>query len=411
MIMREAIFFKFNKDKLINILITLQIVLCIYYIYSFISIINFKDDYIKLYEKSYPVENGLLVNFVPAQLNNSDVDIEKILKTLDKNNISYGIMLNNSEEKYKIPVEELNILPSDLISKCEYAPMQPSSIINPWKVNFEQLKFNQNKIIGNVNKEVWNIDNDHIPIVVGKNFNKKLNIGQKFNYNNQDYIIVGMFDDEILYTTYYDTVLSAIEVSGSFMIPTSPKDFKRDNELQSYDYEPITIYGYNNGNSIKIEDLNYILKDYINLIQISDYKKDLNWFMDEIHYEILRKIIKTSIITILTTALLIISMTFKLLMNKDKIGVMYSVGLSKREIFKTYLREFIVFILISITLSFIVVNRFGRFSFRYFMIYNKILYWCLALILLILLIIICLIIIFNKLNKMTPKDIMKGFIE
>ncbi|MDQ0148116.1 ABC-type antimicrobial peptide transport system permease subunit [Eubacterium multiforme] len=396
---------------MINILITLQLVLCIYYIYSFISIISFKDDYIKLYEKSYPVENGFLVNFAPAQLNNGAVDIEKVLGTLDNNNISYGIMLSNSDEKYKVPVEELNISSRDLISKCEYAPMQPPSVINPWKVNFEALKYNENKIKGNINKEIWNRNNDDIPIVIGKNFDKKLNIGERFYYNKQNYIIVGMFDDEILYSSYYDTVFDAIEISGSFMIPTSPEDFKINNELATYNYEPITIYGYNDGTTIKIEELKQILKGYISLIEISDYKKDLNWFMDEIHFEILRKIIKTSIITILTIASLIISMTFKLLMNKEKIGVMYSIGLSKKDIFKTYLKEFILFIIISIILSFIVVSKFGRFSFRYFMIYNKLFYWCVALTILILLVIICLIVVFNKLNKMTPKDMMGGFIE
>ena len=411
MIMRDTIFFKFSKEKMINILITLQLVLCIYYIYSFISIISFKDDYIKLYEKSYPVENGFLVNFAPAQLNNGTVDIEKLLGTLDNNNISYGIMLSNSDEKYKIPVEELNISSRDLISKCEYAPLQPPSVINPWKVNFEALKYNENKIKGNINKEIWNRNNDDIPIVIGKNFDKKLNIGQRFYYNKQNYIIVGMFDDEILYSSYYDTVFDAIEISGSFMIPTSPEDFKINNELATYNYEPITIYGYNDGTTIKIEELKQILKGYISLIEISDYKKDLNWFMDEIHFEILRKIIKTSIITILTIASLIISMIFKLLMNKEKIGVMYSIGLSKKDIFKTYLKEFILFIIISIILSFIVVSKFGKFSFRYFMIYNKVFYWCVALIILILLVIICLIVVFNKLNKMTPKDMMGGFIE
>lgn len=411
MIMRDTIFFKFSKEKMINILITLQLVLCIYYIYSFISIISFKDDYIKLYEKSYPVENGFLVNFAPAQLNNGAVDIEKVLGTLDNNNISYGIMLSNSDEKYKVPVEELNISSRDLISKCEYAPMQPPSVINPWKVNFEALKYNENKIKGNINKEIWNRNNDDIPIVIGKNFDKKLNIGERFYYNKQNYIIVGMFDDEILYSSYYDTVFDAIEISGSFMIPTSPEDFKINNELATYNYEPITIYGYNDGTTIKIEELKQILKGYISLIEISDYKKDLNWFMDEIHFEILRKIIKTSIITILTIASLIISMTFKLLMNKEKIGVMYSIGLSKKDIFKTYLKEFILFIIISIILSFIVVSKFGRFSFRYFMIYNKLFYWCVALTILILLVIICLIVVFNKLNKMTPKDMMGGFIE
>ncbi|MFC4780397.1 FtsX-like permease family protein [Eubacterium multiforme] len=409
--MRDTIFFKFSKEKMINILITLQLVLCIYYIYSFISIISFKDDYIKLYEKSYPVENGFLVNFAPAQLNNGAVDIEKVLGTLDNNNISYGIMLSNSDEKYKVPVEELNISSRDLISKCEYAPMQPPSVINPWKVNFEALKYNENKIKGNINKEIWNRNNDDIPIVIGKNFDKKLNIGERFYYNKQNYIIVGMFDDEILYSSYYDTVFDAIEISGSFMIPTSPEDFKINNELATYNYEPITIYGYNDGTTIKIEELKQILKGYISLIEISDYKKDLNWFMDEIHFEILRKIIKTSIITILTIASLIISMTFKLLMNKEKIGVMYSIGLSKKDIFKTYLKEFILFIIISIILSFIVVSKFGRFSFRYFMIYNKLFYWCVALTILILLVIICLIVVFNKLNKMTPKDMMGGFIE
>ena len=411
MIMRDTIFFKFSKEKMINILITLQLVLCIYYIYSFISIISFKDDYIKLYEKSYPVENGFLVNFAPAQLNNGTVDIEKVLGTLDNNNISYGIMLSNSDEKYKVPVEELNISSRDLISKCEYAPLQPPSVINPWKVNFEALKYNENKIKGNINKEIWNRNNDDIPIVIGKNFDKKLNIGQRFYYNKQNYIIVGMFDDEILYSSYYDTVFDAIEISGSFMIPTSPEDFKINNELATYNYEPITIYGYNDGTTIKIEELKQILKGYISLIEISDYKKDLNWFMDEIHFEILRKIIKTSIITILTIASLIISMIFKLLMNKEKIGVMYSIGLSKKDIFKTYLKEFILFIIISIILSFIVVSKFGKFSFRYFMIYNKVFYWCVALIILILLVIICLIVVFNKLNKMTPKDMMGGFIE
>lgn len=411
MIMRDTIFFKFSKEKMINILITIQLVLCIYYIYSFISIISFKDDYIKLYEKSYPVENGFLVNFAPAQLNNGAVDIEKVLGTLDNNNISYGIMLSNSDEKYKVPVEELNISSRDLISKCEYAPMQPPSVINPWKVNFEALKYNENKIKGNINKEIWNRNDDDIPIVIGKNFDKKLNIGERFYYNKQNYIIVGMFDDEILYSSYYDTVFDAIEISGSFMIPTSPEDFKINNELATYNYEPITIYGYNDGTTIKIEELKQILKGYISLIEISDYKKDLNWFMDEIHFEILRKIIKTSIITILTIASLIISMTFKLLMNKEKIGVMYSIGLSKKDIFKTYLKEFILFIIISIILSFIVVSKFGRFSFRYFMIYNKLFYWCVALTILILLVIICLIVVFNKLNKMTPKDMMGGFIE
>lgn len=395
--MKDKLFFTFRKDKVINIILIIQLTLSIFCIYNFLTTFFFKTEYTKLYNSSYDIENGIIIKFTPANISGQNVNPLPILKSLEKNNIKGGIMLEMPDEKYSIPLKTLNISPKLLMNREEYIFGDNTAIL-PIKMNYTSLNRHSDKINGQIEENMWKIEGNTIPVVVGVNFSNKFKIGDIIKFNGNDFHIIGVMSESILYQTHYDSILTAKDTSGKFIIPIEDKDY-----TSSYNNDPIII------SNSDITSVETALKDFSNLFEIRNYGEDYEWFSKEIKYDLFKKNIRTLILMLATIGSLFITLLIKILSSKDRFGILYSLGFKQKEINNIFILEFSPILYIIIITSFILTNTVGKFSFRRFLVQNKVCYWGVSIYIVILLIIICFKFIFNKINKLSPKEMMEDF--
>lgn len=393
----NRLFFTFRKDTVINIILIIQLTLSIFCIYKFLTTVFFKTEYTKLYNSSYDIDNGIIVKFTPANISGINVNPLPLLESLEKNNIKGGIMIEIPDEKYSIPIDFLGVNSKLLMSREEYRGENNESII-PIKMNFTSLNRHEDKINGQVKEEMWKIDGNRIPVIVGSNFSNKFKVRDVIEYNGNIFYVAGIMTESILYQTHYDSILTAKDTSGKFIIPIEDEDY-----ISSYNNDPIIISDSN------IKNVEIALKDFKDLFEIRNYGEDYEWFSKEIKYDIFKKNIRTLILMLSTIGALFITLLIKVITNKDRFGILYSLGFNRKEVNDIFISEFSPILYIIIINSFILTNIAGKFSFRRFLVQNKIGYWGIATFLITALIMVCFKFIFNKINNLSPKEMMEDF--
>ncbi|MBN1041266.1 FtsX-like permease family protein [Clostridium botulinum] len=406
----KFIFFDIKRNFIVNILIMIEVALWIFYSASLISLINFDTSYKNRFNRSIPVNNSEIMTFYKIIDNgdyyeNSDTYnkyIKQSLKVITDNNYNYGFIQKDKNET--IPIEIFGLNNKDL--KPNFTTSDKfSSAINPIGFNYGMIENYKKNIIGEISKEDWIINDDFIPIIVGNKISKKVKVGDIYLYNNVKYKVVGKFKKDTLAFDYTNSVDSSFLLNESFVIPLSEEKF-----FENFSYEPITIF-FNGDKEKGIEKINLNIENISKDIVISNFDEDLNEFLEELKSKKYYEIFRIIIVTIIASASIITTINYKINEDKGKIGVLYSFGISKTNIFKTFSIEFLINILIGIIGGSLFYLKNCQCVYAFFINENLLFNLYISMIIILLVIVLIMLIGFNQINKLTPKEMIGGFVE
>lgn len=407
--MGKYLFFNRKKGFFTNILIVIQVILWIYYSSTLAALIQFNSNFINYYKNNFPMEKGAFLTFPKSQLYGTKLDFEELIKSFEENNIKYGICFNklNKIEEEAIPEEVLGVKAKEIAVKMseEY---NGEGYIENIKVNKGCIEYYKNKMISDDKiEDIWEIDEENkiCPIVIGNNLSCSLKINDEFEYNGMKFIVKGILNKNSFIAPRYNTILGIKPLDDKVLTPISI-----DYIIKYFSYEPITVYGDKDIESTK-NMVKSVLGENLEAVTVSDYAVKLETHLNDIRFKIAFEITKTLILTILTILSIVMTLVFKVKMSHDIIGTLYSIGISKKKVFCIFAREFLSFIVIAIGLGYVFYIKNSEYIFRVF--YNKYKYSSLAVstVVLIIILITSLKIIFNRINRLTPKEIMGGFTE
>ncbi|SFD03120.1 FtsX-like permease family protein [Clostridium uliginosum] len=406
----KFIFFDIRRNFIVNILIMVEVALWIFYAASLVSLINFDNSYRNRYNRSISIDNSEVMKFYKLIANgdsyeNSDIyknDIKESLKVISDNNYTYGFVQRDENEE--IPIKSFGFNSKELQSNFTKAD-KLSSAINPIGFNYGMIEHYQKNIIGEISQEEWVRRDNYIPVIVGNEIARKVKVGDSYVSNNITYKIVGQFKNDTLAYDYTSSINSSFLLNTSFVIPLSEEKF-----FKNFGYEPITIFfkGDKEENSMKINsDIEKISKDIV----ISNFEEDLNKFLEELKSQKYYEIFRIIIVTIIASASIITTISYKINEDRDRIGILYSFGISKKDIFKTFSTEFLINILIGIIGGSLFYLKNCKSVYSFFINENLLFNLYIAIVILLVVIMSIMLIGFNQINKLTPKEMIGGFVE
>ena len=409
----KSLFFDFKRGLVINILIIIQIMFWVFYIGSFISIINFKTTFIKRMDKYYPMENGAIISFEKLIMGkNMDENQDKIFEVLDNNNIEYEVVKDNYQREDTI---DMSLFSKDMNTfNSNYREDEfPYKVIEPNTANYTFIK-NKNKYIeGTISEDDWQINENEIPIILGSNLRKLYNIGDRIVYegNSEKYKgkifeVKGFFKKDVMFSTSASPTISSQITNGKIFMPIPKEDL-----ITNINFDPIMVYL--RGENLQNEILN--LKDQLNNvnsdISVNSFYEDLNGFLDEIKVNITYEKIRLGIISFIIASSIITSIGYVINTSRDRIGILYALGGSKKYIFNKALEEFMFIALIGCLLGEIFYLKEGKQVYTLFINENIGFNLLISTILLVFTILLVVLVSLRKINKLSPRELIGGFVE
>lgn len=410
----KSLFFDFKRAPIINSLIIIQITFWIFYMASFISILNFKSTFIKRFDKYYPRENGAIITFEKMMINNSSEieKIDEIYKCLEKNNINYEIVRDN----YQIwDVIEMDNFSSE--TKVFYGTYRDdeflSKVIEPNTANYSFIKNKSNFIEGKIYEDDWKIRGNKIPVILGSNLRKLYNIGDEIlysgdneTYKGKTFEVKGFFKNEVMFSSRTSPTLSSQITNGKVFMPISKED-----EIEKFSFEPIIINLSENSLESDILNIRQQLNEISENIVVENFDVDLNKFFDRFETTRLFEQIRLGIITLIISASIIISIGYRINISRDRIGILYAFGGSKKYILRKVLEEFMIIAITGCLLGQIFYLKEGKSVYEFFLNENIGLNLLIATALLIGIILILVGISLREINKLSPRELIGGFVE
>ena len=406
----KFIFFDIKRNWFVTILITMEVALWIFYTASLVSLINFDNSYRSRYNRSISVNNSEVMKFYKMvskddYYENKDVYdsyIKESLKVVSNNNYTYGFVQRDNYEE--IPIESfglnLNNIQSNFTTMDKF-----NSPSNPVGFNYGMIENYKKNIIGEISKEEWVRSDNCIPMIVGSEIAKKLKKGDTYEVNNIKYKILGELKKDTLAYDYTNTVDSSFLLNTSFVIPLS-----EDKYFENFNFEPITIF-FNGDMETAASKVNDEIECVSKDIVISNSSEDLDKFLDELRSKKYYEICRILIVSIIASASIITTIDYKINKDRDRIGILYSFGTTKKNIFKIFSREFLINIFIGIVGGSIFYLKKCASVYVFFINEDIYLNLVFSLGILLLLILSIMLLGFKQVNKLTPKEMIGGFIE
>lgn len=399
-------FFDFRRNKFINIFLIIQIAIWFFCMSSLVSILRFEESYTSRYERSFSLSTSATIKFEKMMVNNFE-EVDKyvdILNLLDKENIEYGLSRQYIQMEDELDPEELRISKKHFKKNFREGEFYNEKI-QPIVINYTLVKKYKNSIDGEINKEQWKTVDNRTPIILGKDFKKEYKIGNTFNYQNRIFEIVGFFNESILIPTKTDQTTSSMLTDSNMILP-----IENDYDLNKYSFEPIIVY-FNNNLDDNLQGLNDKLKDITENFTIEKPSKDLERMLEYLKDEKLFELIRVLIISLIATASISITIIYLIVINKKRIGILYSVGCSKMATSKIMFKEFFVFVITGILIGSILYVKNGLNVFAFFLNENLMANEIISMTIIILLIGLVFSLNITVINKITPRELIGGFRE
>lgn len=404
--MSRMFLFDFKRSKFINILLILQIALWVFYISGLVSLINFEKNYTLRYERSFPLKNGATIKFEKMILNNPK-EIDKyveILKLLDDEKIDYGLTRDYYQPDDLIDPAELGINKKYFKKNFRVDEFLDNKIV-PIVLNYTSIEKQSKNLEGNISKNEWKTVGEDTPIILGKDFKSEYKIGDVLNYKGKKFHVVGFFKESILFSTYTGTVNYSKLSDENIFFP-----IENDYDLKRYDFQPITLY-FSGDLDQSIKSLTPKLEEITSNFTIDKCSKDLNDFLAQVESKKMVEFIKAFIISILATASIMVTIVYKLISNKNRIGILYAIGYGRKDVIMIICKEFSLLTIISIVLGSIFYIKKGGEVFAFFLNENLTINLLISILVLIILIIISFTLSVREINKITPRELIGGFRE
>ncbi|NFV28737.1 FtsX-like permease family protein [Clostridium botulinum] len=400
-----------NRKKII-ILLIIQTAIFIYFLTNFFTLKTFKNDFIKNYQKDFPMKAGVYV---------SNLLLEEDFENKDKqilNFINY-IKTNDNIKNYRINVIEF-------ISRGELG-IKYSAHSKEYKIqtpteenNIPYLKFNYNyyyelkKYIHGPGFKIsdFNHDQDIKPIILGRNFKGIYNIGDLIISADKTlkFKVVGFFNRNISILDG-DPILNAQSLDNGIVTPLNKQEFNDVSKLRKI-LNGLTIEFKDEAN---IAQCSKIIKDKAKSldlnIEFQNFHKPLNEFLKDFDSKLKFEFVRIIMFNILAFGALTLSFIYLVNTKKREIGILYSIGATTSNIIFTMVFD-VMFIIISAYLISLPIYMYnGKIIFYFFVNQFSVRNFIWAFLTILITAFIALIIPCCNIIKLKPKELIGGFRE
>ncbi|SFU75403.1 FtsX-like permease family protein [Clostridium sp. DSM 8431] len=409
MSMDKFLFFDIKRSKVINILIIIELAIWIFYSGSLISLARFNDSFKNRLYNSFSPDNSSIIIFVdlirknplPEDQESNQKVVKETLDFIKSLDLSYGLFREGDESQ--ISVDELGMELDDI--KPGYNDMEKFTTgLKPMYMSWHMLNYYNEHIYGNI--EIWNDSNNgEIPVILGDTFRSKYKLGDIISSSDKSYKITGFFDKDIISFDYNNIMVTSYSLNGSMIIPVEDEKI-----ISEYNAEPVLVYS-KDGSKLDNVELRMNIKEICPDAKITPMTTTIDNYLEQITKEKQFELIRVLLVTLVITASVIVTILYKISLNKDRIGVLFSIGISKIQIFKVLASEMLFVSAIGIILGDIIYLIKCKNAHEVFINENYLSNLYISICLLIVIILSSLIVGYKAINKLTPREMMGGFVE
>ncbi|WP_297519635.1 FtsX-like permease family protein [uncultured Clostridium sp.] len=391
--MFEKIFFGFKKSKLIySIFLTILVSWGAIFSQT-MSSINFEKNFTDKYNENLPVDSGifLLLNIThDLQVQNKDNVMQKfksiIQRNIEKNNISFLVA-----ESIFFPKEDFD----EELEKYKRGFVEDfKDSIEIVNMNYGYLQFLSERL--DIDKSF--ADDKTTPVILGNNYKEGFKKGDIIKKIDQTFRVIGFFEKDVFYVDGPSPTMYFRPLDSAIVVPNK--------DLVSMNYGILT----SNKNSFNINTLKKEINSITSIELAKTFEEDKVQFFNSENatnqnYLNKMKFIFMSFISILAINSIIL---FVIDRNKNKIGIIYSVGGTSRIIFNQLLKEFSEVLLIASIIGIPISYHFTKYSFMYFLNENRILTIVISSIVLIAITMMTIFISLLYLRKFSTANLIGG---
>ncbi|MGL4874111.1 MAG: hypothetical protein ACRC30_05615, partial [Clostridium sp.] len=304
--MKKFIFFDIKRNVIINVLLGIQICLWTVYMTSLVSLLTFDKSFNERYEKSFDIESVQSVGFERYFMKNApfEVQVEDTIKLVDylkENKIEYGFYNRNGKE---IEFETLNVTKKEMDDKfSRFISVED-------KMYLKEFNYRLVKNYIDIDEKEWNKNGNIVPCILGSSFKNKYRIGDEINNDGEVLKVKGFLDEGMLISEGMG-IGQAELLNSSVIIPIDEQKYLKESIVAPN----IIIFDKVNIAKDLPEELNkftfYRLKD-----SIDNHIKDIN---AEKVYDIGRAFT----VSIIILGTIMVTIAYKVMSDKDRIGILY----------------------------------------------------------------------------------------
>lgn len=382
--MNKFLFFKWGKESFINILIIIEIVVWILTVSQLISLLTFDNDYSKRFNNSFPVESGINVyKFSGA------IDSKAMGYLESEHNESY--MISQRKSIYK---DEINIKPGVNREFMKEGLEAYSDSYNIVQMNYNYIDY-LNK---NIDSNMWNVNNDVIPVVLGKNFNDIYSIGDKIEGIDRQYEVIDILDKELIFSDgSQDPVANSESLNDAIITPINNINYESQYTLM--------VAGKSLEESKKIYEKLYSIDNEVLSTEISTRYEEL---MEMIDSRNLINILQSIITTLLAVFIIILTIKEKIDENSEKIGIILTYGGDSKYISNVFMKEISILLIISTIISIPITFKLTKISFFFFYNTNQMMTIFLSFIITLGILLISIRLSLFKIRNLTLRELIGG---
>ena len=334
--MDKFLFFDFKRSKIINVLIIIQLAIWIFYSGSLISLIRFDESFRDKFFNSFSTNNSTIITFVDLIRKNSlpeDQEENQVLVRQSANyikdlNLSCGMFREADEPE--ISLDEIGMDLKDIKPGFIETEIFISGL-KPMYMNSNMVEYYKDNINGSI--KVWQEDEEEIPVILGDNFRKKYKLEDVINVEDRKYKVTGFFNRDIISFDYNNIISSEYSLNGSMIIPVEDEKI-----ISGYNAEPMLVYT-KSGEKINLIDLMSNLKEICEDVSGRSVDQIVDEFLEQVRKTKQFETIRILLVTLVVTSSIIVTILYKISLNKDRIGVLFAIGISKAKIFRILVYE------------------------------------------------------------------------
>lgn len=396
--------------KKIMLLLLFQAIIYIFFLMNLFSMAMFKSNFTKNYKENFPLENGAYIK--------TGMDSEKLEKEIEKVREFINYVEDNKNIKsYRLSVtdrlstEEFNIN-TDKFKQQHNIDMNYKDFIQVYKLNYGYYSEIEKHIYGSgFKKEDFDKDNEVTPVILGEIYKKDYKLGDIISNDDKSlkFKVVGFLKRNILFLNGSNPAQSTKSSEKSFIIPLTKTFLNKENYMLPHSMRNM-VFTFNDDldNSTVIKEITDKGKELGMDLEIDNFYDSLNIFLEDIDVQIRFETMKVLIYTILSFGVFTISFIYLINNRKREVGILYSLGASKKNIIFMFSLDMVFVISIAYLISIPIYMYFGQTIIFFFINDFNIINLGVPFIIMLFISLLCLVIPINNIIKLKPNELIRG---
>ena len=425
------------KMKPIELLLIAIICSCtIYFIFSTISQINFKNDILKNYEKNYPLDKGIFTSFSEIADNEKLIIKEDLDFKLERN--MYSFFYNQKDIIDKIYFNNFKIYPIDIINIKK--PQSKDLKSNGYDETLKVFSINKDYYIDYIKDYIdgegfesidFERDIINIPILLGSDFKDIYKIGDIIENKklNKSFQVKGFIEkDKFIFSMNGSPAYGIESLNNSIVCAYNEKgleraikmnlSMKKDGDIGNKDTVlipdlpkiiPSIILKVSSEQKLDqaIDELNKRLLNNGLSVELLSMKSDIDIFLERFNHEISFNTLILFIFGILSVLVVSTIINYTIQKFKYNIGILYSIGATTKDILNIFFRRILQISIIALILGGILYVVIRKSIYLFFVNEIKIEYIVYGSLVYMIIIGISFIVPIVKIKKYRPIDLLK----